>query len=717
MGLPDKDIPFYPLDRPQGQSHYNYDLKRDNKYLSARISTYPYQNLTLGIYFYFTDRYQSRTAEQLTWNLTSDATRILDHEKSIFGGLLANYSFSQSASLDFRAGILQTKAPFLLSEETIDNPSYLDTLTGHSWGSGSYNTKNELKRLDVQGTIRLFYGTRGFDGLLKIGGDYEFISRESSHWKANNLTMLYSGGSPYMYGTAVSPFSNETVGKGLISFSSISKDEDTYFIKNELRKLGAFVDNSFSIGRRLTLNLGLRFERSIGRLPPYGKNSSGNLLSVDFGESTITPLVDANPFGTIYVPEWQKIMTWNSLSPQAGLVFDLFGNSKTLLKATWARYEDPISLKYLRALNGLNPDIPHYLTWYDENMDGLVDDGDNLDLINEDYRAISEENFFDRSAPDIKPPRTIEYTAGLEQQIFQNFSVGVRYINRNTENLLETVLYDLDSDQEWSTLDTSPQEWWVPFSTVVPGTGKFSDTPVTLYYLSDSSPNLFYRLNNVPDLKRSYEAVELTFRKRMSRGWQMNGSITWGKSTGTLRQGLSFLYPSTTVADSPNAFVNLSESSRLDYDRPLVIKFMGAVLLPWKLTMSFFFSHVSGVPLTRTVSVLPPQDWLTANNVTPSYMSVLLEEPGTRRMDATNNLDLRIGKDFSLTHKAKLTIALDILNVLGEKQKFIMQNDSGYWHPDTVGTASGSRIVNPYYDRAIALSGTRTFRFSIRMGF
>jgi hypothetical protein len=224
-------------------------------------------------------------------------------------------------------------------------------------------------------------------------------------------------------------------------------------------------------------------------------------------------------------------------------------------------------------------------------------------------------------------------------------------------------------------------------------------------------------LNNVPDLKRSYEAVELTFRKRMSNSWQINGSITWGKSTGTLGQGLSFLSPFTYAADSPNAFVNLSENSRLDYDRPLVIRFMGAVLLPWKFTMSFFFSHISGVPLTRNVSVLPPQEWLAANNVAPTYMSVLLEEPGTRRENANNNLDLRIGKDFRVSNKAKMTISMDILNVLGEKQEIYMRNDSGYWHPDSVGTASGSRIVNPYYNRAIALSGTRTFRFSIRIGF
>ena len=304
----------------------------------------------------------------------------------------------------------------------------------------------------------------------------------------------------------------------------------------------------------------------------------------------------------------------------------------------------------------------------------------------------------------------------MKQQFFRDFSIGIRYINRTSKNLLETVLYDPDGDVEWSSLDTAPEGWWVPFSTTVPGSGQFSDTAVTLYFLSQDAPQLFYRLSNVPGLKRSYEAVELTFRKRMSNNWQMNGSITWGKSRGTLGQGLSFLYPATAAADTPNAFINLTENSRLDYDRPLVIKFMGAALLPWRFTLGFFFSHISGIPLTRSISVYPPEEWAAANNVQPTFMSVLLEEPGTRRGHSTNNLDLRLSKDFRLARRSKLTLALDVLNVLGERREITMRNDGGYWYPGAEGTAVGTRIVNPYFSRAIALSGTRTFRFSIRIG-
>lgn len=709
--------PFIPWTDPSGVFHDAYDWRSNNKYLYAKINTYPYENLTLGLFFYLTGRYQPRTAEYLTWNLAPEATRVLDHEKSYFGGAQLNYSFGQNTSLDIRGGILQTKAPFILSEETRQSAQYYDILTGYTWGSGDYNVRNTLKRFDSQAVIRHFYGSRHFDGLIKFGIDYEFSSSENDYWKENNLTMIYSGGSPYLYGMSLSPSSGATVGKGLIAFSSVALEEGGFDVKNEVRRLGGFVENSLSLGNRLTLNLGVRFERTIGRFPAYAKTESGNPVSVNFGESEIAPLVNADPFGTIFVPEWQNIMTWNTFSPQASVVFDLFGNSKTVLKASWAKYADNLSLSYLRAMNGLSPDIRYNFYWYDENMDGLVDDSDTLDFTAQDLRAISENYYFKRAASDIKPPRTTEYTVSLESEILSAFSIGLRYINRQAKDLLETVLYDPDGDREWYSLDSAPEEWWVPFSTVVPGSGEFSDTPVTLYYFSNEAPPLYFRLNNVPKLQQRYEAVELTIKKRMSHNWQMSGSITLGKATGTLGQGLSFLYPATTAADTPNAFVNLTENSRLDYDRPLFIRLMGTYMLPWDFYISFFFSHISGIPLTRSASILPPEEWIAANNVYPAYMSVLLEEPGERRSESTDNLDLRISKDFPLAKKAKLTISLDVLNVLGDTQEIYLRNDGGFWYPDAEGSSVGTRIINPRYDQAIALSGTRTLRFSFRIGF
>ena len=68
----------------------------------------------------------------------------------------------------------------------------------------------------------------------------------------------------------------------------------------------------------------------------------------------------------------------------------------------------------------------------------------------------------------------------------------------------------------------------------------------------------------------------------------------------------------------------------LEYDRPLAVKFLGAFRLPWGLMLSASFQHMSGLPLSRTISVQPPDRLGSVNGAQTLPVEVLLEEPGPR---------------------------------------------------------------------------------------
>ena len=197
----------------------------------------------------------------------------------------------------------------------------------------------------------------------------------------------------------------------------------------------------------------------------------------------------------------------------------------------------------------------------------------------------------------------------------------------------------------------------------------------------------------------------------------LNASLVLSETKGNIHQGYAATSGTTQAAYNPNYFVNFGNNARLDYDRPLAIKITGAFQFPWDLTLSAYFRHLSGAPWARSVTIAPPADWVEANNVHPEPMQVLLEEPGTRRLKASNILDLRFEKTFSLSERGRMSFILDVLNALGDKYNLILENDGGYWFPTAENTTEGTRVLNSYFNNVVALMGSKTFRLSVRFGF
>jgi len=152
-------------------------------------------------------------------------------------------------------------------------------------------------------------------------------------------------------------------------------------------------------------------------------------------------------------------------------------------------------------------------------------------------------------------------------------------------------------------------------------------------------------------------------------------------------------------------------------DRPLVIKLMGTYRFPYGFFLSLFYTHMKGTPWTRSVTIYPPSSWAVDSNALTTYMTVLLEEAGSRRNNSYDNLDIRIEKEFSLGNFGRLVFFLDIFNAFGNRYRSIVQNDGGYWFPSAENTADGLRVFNANYRKTINVYGTRTFRLNVLLRF
>lgn len=708
---------FLPWTDPLGKNHEEFEWENREIMSFFKLTTRPISNLSVTANFHFTDVYRPFHSSSFGWNLPAESSRILDHGKNIVASGKLSYTINQNTFVDLKAGFFRNKLPLILNDAEKNNPQYFDEATGYRWGSARFNEIQLQNRFQACAYIRRFQDNFFGHHELEAGAEYENISGEWSVWKEDNLFIHYYFGSPYFYGLDDSPLTGNAVGKGKIRFYLASKEEEGLIQKNEIRRLSFFAQDSVTIGDILTLNLGIRFDRSSAFQLPFIKAESGNPLALKLGEELIEPLVNTNPYSVNNIPEWNEFMVWNSWSPRLGMILDLFGHGKSVFKASFSRYSEYMMLQYFSPLNPFYYNRSHQFFWYDENMDGNVDANDTFALYPEDYRLYDAEHYEKRIAPDINAPYTNEFTVGFQQELFPDFSFRVSYIYKKKNNIFENVLYDPDLDQDWYTIDLDTENLWIPFRTTVPGIGDYSDTPITVYFWSNDAPPLFDRVMNVPELERNYQALEVVFKKRMSHNWQMNGSLVLSRAKGNIGLGYGASSGFTAAANSPNYFVNLSEASRLDFERSLLIKLMGTYRFPLDIFLSFYYTHLSGTPWARRVTIVPPSSWLQKENAFQTYASVFLEEPGSRKNQAFDAFDIRIEKELVLKKFGRLSAYVDIINVLGSKYKILDENDGGYWFPQAEDTDQGQRVLSPTYDEIVSLVGARVVRLSLRFMF
>jgi len=148
--------------------------------------------------------------------------------------------------------------------------------------------------------------------------------------------------------------------------------------------------------------------------------------------------------------------------------------------------------------------------------------------------------------------------------------------------------------------------------------------------MSANAPAQVTCFANVPEAKRSYQAVELIFNKRYSHGWQFGGSIVWSQTKGNNTDDYGSVWGYSGAYANPNWYVN--RYGYIGSDRPIVIKLYGSFKTVGGLIASFYATYYSGSPWQRTVTVYPPSAWAAANNALGLSYTVNVEPSGSRRI-------------------------------------------------------------------------------------
>jgi hypothetical protein len=345
-----------------------------------------------------------------------------------------------------------------------------------------------------------------------------------------------------------------------------------YFFNVHSDRWAIYLQDSWTIGRKLTLNLGLRTESEY--IPSYSdKPHLKDLKPVDFKFK-------------------------EKLAPRLGFVYDLFGNSSLKIFGSYGLYHDVTKLLIAAETFGGQDGGSAYYTLDTYEWDKIGIDGYYPGTL---LRVFDRRlDNFDAVDPDLKPMSQREFSLGVEKMLGENLSAKVRLVQKHLRCTIEDV------------------------GSIVPGEGYmfFMTNPGFGYSLLTTNGGKFDpNYLETPKAKREYWAVNFSLDKRFSGNWLAGFSYTWSRLTGNY-SGLS---DSDTKGNSPNwerTFDNWHHSydknldpldGLLETDRTHFFKFYGAYSFPFGLTMGTVVNAMTGTPFTERWTVLGTSTYMPFN--------------------------------------------------------------------------------------------------------
>jgi hypothetical protein len=419
--------------------------------------------------------------------------------------------------------------------------------------------------------------------------------------------------------------------------------------------LSLFVQEQWT-HKRLTLNLGGRFDHLNVDIPAQHLPAGQYVPARDFA-----PVSD--------VPNWTDV------TPRLGAAYDLFGNSKTAVKASLGKYMAAIGTLFARPVNPVQASVNSAsATWTDLNHD-LVPQANELGpLSNANFGQLNITQSYDPNLSQGWGKRFYnwETSVGVQHQLTPGVAMNASYFWRWFGNFTE--YQNLAVTQA----DFNPYCITAPADSRLPGGGGY---PVC--GMSDVTPAKFGQVNNLITLGSNlgggeyqhWNGADLGVSARLQHGVLISGGLSTGKET---RDNCNVVGKTSNPVLGPGfynslttIFLPMAGPNTVDchYETPYLtqVKLLGVYALPWwGLETSAAFQNAPGPDITA--------DYVATNaNIAPSLGRTLaagasarvlipLIAPGTLFGDRLNQVDLRLGKVFNVG-RARIRGVFDLYNL------------------------------------------------------
>jgi hypothetical protein len=454
-----------------------------------------------------------------------------------------------------------------------------------------------------------------------------------------------------------------------------------YYNNFQFNRYSVFAQDTITWGR-LSINIGLRYDQ----------------------ESSIVANVNqpAAPFLSKYlvnlkVDKFDPGMKSKILSPRFSLIYDLFGDGKSVAKLNIARYGTQTGYEFAGHLNPV-PWAEIDIRWIDSSGDGRVQENELVGsngLGPDDISGWSWYGYFDpdnpslakstnQYDPDYKTPLLDEISLSFEQEIMADFAIRLEGFYKVRHRFIWDKGIFSDGSIE------TPDNWFLS------GTEPETGAP---YYDRYEWPIGSYR-TNANNAREKYLAGEIVLRKRLSHRWMLDGSFTLSSWKYYYNGDYNFditnhpfydggvIAPQSGGSGITNVFVNA----------PWMAKLTGLYQLPYGI-------NIAGTFIARSGYVVPPFAQIYRDNV--GWTNMYANEKGNvgkfgdTRLPNFFELNARIEKMFNITDTMTVTVAADAFNAFNANTTLSEQ----------------ARLTSAVYGRTLRIINPRVFRFGVRFNF
>ena len=410
--------------------------------------------------------------------------------------------------------------------------------------------------------------------------------------------------------------------------------------KARVKRLAGYLQDNLQIGSRLSLNLGVRLDSP--RLTAVGQAGT--------------------------------IASFTNVAPRLGLSFDLTGDAKNIVHASYGRYYDKMTSDgFTSALPGMG-EVNLYMALttdpFDPTPENLATIADFVNRPENLYYVLpaSESISVD---PNLKGPYTDVFSLKYERQLFKSAAFSLEYVHKRDRGFIGLATATPHTYQE--------VEWTDPYL------GK----TISVWEQTDFAPDVWSYANS-RWAKRRHNFFIATFRTRQVAKWFVMASAVYQDSQGNIdNQSSSIGAGGWGIDTNPNYTENPLVWGKLRYDRTWQFKVLGTYSLPFGIEVAGDLHVLSGVAWNPTIGTS-----FTGLNFAQSD-TLLLEKRGSERSPWTWYLNFRLSKRFLLGKATSLEILADVFNAFNKANTAYVATEPYAIYPLS---------SEPAYGKAFALS-------------
>jgi outer membrane receptor protein involved in Fe transport len=502
---------------------------------------------------------------------------------------------------------------------------------------GNRDWHSSGRRNQLFGTLSYFKDGWTGSHHLKVGGEIvRWLLRETwlSGYPGNVLHVLQSGRPSAVF-----------------LFDTPSKSESGVWT------YAAYAADSWRANNRLTLNLGVRFDRYRLFLPAQ-EHPAGSPTAQQF--APVSNLID-----------------WNTVVPRLGAVYDLTGDGKTLAKITFARYR--IAPNAGVGFNA-NPNSNEWWTryaWVDSNGSGVWEPGE--EGRRQGRRGGTAIESLD---PTLKLPILNEVASWIERELPGGIGLrtGVIWRGEHQHFARQNANQPFDA-------------FTVPVALRDPGpdglAGSADDGPTLRAY--DLGPEYITLppvniVRNVAGSSSAYWTWEIGATRRARGRWSFGAGFahTWNRDQAQGYSGQALR--NNTYPLTPNDLINAGIGGRHEFTT-WTAKAHGTYETSWGVRVTPVLRHQSGQPFGRTFTT-------DSNQLRYATVTVLAEPVGTRRLDHITIFDVRVEKGVRLNENRRLAGFIDVFNCLNAnpEQNTIWSSGPSFLRPVSIVSPRIARV-------------------------